>query len=115
MKLLAITCAGFGCMTAQAGDGRFGFATHFEQSWSPSAVMPAIASTGVSYIRDDFNSGSWEPQPGVYVQPSRDMGWLNVRGSMNPTILITLKVSDSFGKRNFLVALIGHGTGRYVL
>jgi hypothetical protein len=35
-----------------------------------------IASTGVSYIRDDLYAGSWEPSTGVYVQPSRDMGWL---------------------------------------
>jgi hypothetical protein len=77
LKLLAITSVGVGCMNAQAGDDRFGFATHFEQGWSPSLVMPAIASTGVSYIRDDFNAWSWETQPGVYVQPSWDMAWLN--------------------------------------
>jgi hypothetical protein len=64
-------------MTAQAGDDRFGFATHFEQGWQPTVVMPAVAATGVSYIRDDFNSWSWEPQPGAYVQPAWDMGWLN--------------------------------------
>ena len=39
--------------------------------------MQAIASSGVSYIRDDLNAGSWETSPGVYVQPSWDMGWLN--------------------------------------
>ena len=39
--------------------------------------MQAIASTGVSYIRDDLNAGSWEPNKGVYVQPAWDMGWLN--------------------------------------
>src|SRR5260370_32546210 len=39
--------------------------------------MPAIASSGVSYIRDDLYAASWEPHTGVYVQASWDMGWLN--------------------------------------
>ena len=76
-RLLAILSVAIGCMTAQAGDDRFGFATHFEQGWPPTPVMQAIASSGVSYIRDDLNAGSWEPSTGVYVQPSWDMGWLN--------------------------------------
>jgi hypothetical protein len=66
-----------GCLTAQAGDDRFGFATHFEQGWPPSVVMPAIASSGVSYIRDDLTASSWETSRGVYTQPAWDMGWLN--------------------------------------
>jgi hypothetical protein len=76
MRILAIFSVAIGCITAHAGDDRFGFATHFEQGW-PNSVMPAIASSGVSYIRDDLNAGSWETSPGVYVQPSWDMGWLN--------------------------------------
>jgi hypothetical protein len=39
--------------------------------------MQMIASTGVSYIRDDLYAGSWEPSTGAYVQSSRDMAWLN--------------------------------------
>jgi hypothetical protein len=39
--------------------------------------MPAIASSGVSYIRDDLNAGNWETSPGVYVLPSWDMAWLD--------------------------------------
>src|ERR1700730_17117760 len=77
VRLLAMTSVGFGCMTAQAGDDRFGFATHFEQGWPAAVVMPAIASTGVSYIRDDFSAWTRETQPGVYAQPAWDMGWLN--------------------------------------
>jgi hypothetical protein len=77
MKLLVILSVAIGCITAYARDDRFGFATHFEQGWPPNPVMQAIASTGVSYIRDDLNAGSWEPTTGVYVQPSWDMGWLN--------------------------------------
>jgi hypothetical protein len=77
MRLLALLSVGIGWLTAYAGDDRFGFATHFEQGWPSSPVMQAIASTGVSYIRDDLNAGSWEPSRGVYVRPSWDIGWLN--------------------------------------
>jgi hypothetical protein len=77
MRLLVLLSVGIGCITAYAGDERFGFATHFEQGWPSSPVMQDIASTGVSYIRDDLNAGSWEPRRGVYVRPSWDMGWLN--------------------------------------
>jgi hypothetical protein len=77
MRLSAILSVAIGCITAHAGDDRFGFATHFEQGWPFSSVMQAIASSGVSYIRDDLNAGSWETSPGVYVRPSWDMGWLN--------------------------------------
>ena len=77
IRLLATSSVAIGCITANAGDDRFGFATHFEQGWPPAVVMPAIASSGVSYIRDDLNAGSWETSPGVYVQPPWDMGWLN--------------------------------------
>jgi hypothetical protein len=74
MRLFAISVA-IGCISAHAGDDRFGFATHFEQGWS-SLLMPAIASSGVSYIRDDLYAGHWESSRGVYVLPSSDLGWL---------------------------------------
>ena len=75
--LLVLLIAAVGCLTVRAGDDRFGFATHFEQGWAPNPVMQDIASTGVSYIRDDLNAGNWEPKLGVYVQPTWDMTWLN--------------------------------------
>jgi hypothetical protein len=77
LRLLATLSVSTGCFTAQAGDDRFGFATHFEQGWPSSPVMQDIASSGVSYIRDDFNAGNWEPHMGAYVNPAWDMGWLN--------------------------------------
>jgi hypothetical protein len=76
-KLLAVLSVAVSCTTAYAGDDRFGFTTHFEQGWPPSPVMQMIAATGASYIRDDLYAGSWEPSTGVYVQPARDMAWLN--------------------------------------
>jgi hypothetical protein len=77
-RFLVILSVSFGCLTAQAGgDDRFGFATHFEQGWSPPGLMPLIAATGASYIRDDLYAGHWETSPGVYVQPAFDLGWLN--------------------------------------
>jgi hypothetical protein len=57
MRFSAILSVGIGCITAYAGDDRFGFATHFEQGWPSSPVMQAIASSGASYIRDDLNAG----------------------------------------------------------
>jgi len=76
IRFLTILSVAIGCRTAHAGDDRFGFATHFEQGWS-TLLMPAIASSGASYIRDDLYAGHWESSPRVYVQPSYDMGWLN--------------------------------------
>src|ERR1700730_8639388 len=76
-RLLVMLSVAIGCITGRAGDGRFGFATHFEQGWPTNPVMQDIASTGVAYIRDDLNAGNWEPSPGVYVHPSWDMAWLN--------------------------------------
>ena len=75
--LLMLLSFAIGCVTARAGDDRFGFATHFEQGWATNPVMQDIASTGVSYIRDDLNAGNWEPKLGVYVLPTWDMTWLN--------------------------------------
>jgi hypothetical protein len=76
-RLLLILIVAIGCSTAQAGDDRFGFATHFAQGWPSATLMPAIVSLGVSYIRDDLYSWDWEPSRGVYVQPAWAMGWLN--------------------------------------
>ena len=75
-RLLITLGITLGCVTLQAGDDRFGFATHFEQGWPTNPDMRDIAATGVSYIRDDLNSGNWEPSPGVYVLPASDMTWL---------------------------------------
>jgi hypothetical protein len=76
-RLLVMLSAAIGCISGRAADGRFGFATHFEQGWAPNPVMQDIASTGVGYIRDDLNAGNWEPSLGVYVRPTWDMAWLN--------------------------------------
>jgi len=76
IPLLLLLSVAFG-VTVRGGDDRFGFATHFEQGWATNPVMHDIASTGVSYIRDDLNAGNWEPKLGVYVQPTWDMTWLN--------------------------------------
>jgi hypothetical protein len=76
LRILAVLSTAGACMEAHAGDDRFGFATHFEQGWPSSPVMQAIASTGVSYIRDDLYSINWETSRGVYVRPAFDMQWL---------------------------------------
>jgi hypothetical protein len=75
-QLVSILSIAISFTTAQGGDDRFGFATHFEQGWPTSPVMQYIAAAGVSYIRDDLNAGSWEPNKGAYALPSRDMAWL---------------------------------------
>jgi hypothetical protein len=76
-RLLIVLAITLGWVTLRAGDGRFGFATHFEQGWPTHPDMQDIAAAGVSYIRDDLNAGNWEPSLGVYVLPSSDLAWLN--------------------------------------
>jgi hypothetical protein len=77
MRLLAILSVVTGCMTAHAGDDRFGFATHFDQGWNPSTVMPLITPTGAAYIRDDtaWSGLEWKAQ-GVYQFYSSKLAWL---------------------------------------
>src|SRR5258707_14028861 len=84
---LVLLSVAIGCIkTVRAGDDRFGFATHFEQGWAPNPVMQDIASTGVSYIRDDLNSGDWEPKLCVYVQPAGHMALLNDQEANSPEV-----------------------------
>jgi hypothetical protein len=85
-----------GCLTAHAGDDRFGFATHFEQGWAPVPIMQSIAATGVSYIRDDLNAASWETTAGVYVRPSWDMGWLTTAQTEKLKVVAILGPNPSY-------------------
>ncbi len=104
-SLLVALNVALGCLTAHAGDDRFGFATHFEQGWPASVVMPAIASSGVSYIRDDLNAGSWETSPGVYVQPVWDMGWLNAAKANGLKVVAILGPNAKYNDRYDPVAM----------
>lgn len=100
LSFWAILNCAIGCLTAHAGDDRFGFATHFEQGWPSIPVMQAIASTGVSYIRDEFYPASWETSPGVYVQPAWDMGWLTAAKASGLKVVAVLgpngKYTDNY-------------------
>jgi hypothetical protein len=104
-NLFLVLNVAFGCFLAHAGDDRFGFATHFEQGWPASTVMPAIASSGVSYIRDDLNAGSWEPKPHVYVQPVWDMGWLNAAKANGLKVVAVLGPNGSYADNYDPVAM----------
>jgi hypothetical protein len=96
-RLLPILSVAFGCLSAHAGgDDRFGFATHFEQMWSPTALMPAIVASGVSYIRDDLNAAHWETSPGVYVQPGFDMGWLKAAQTNGLKVVAILGANGNY-------------------
>jgi hypothetical protein len=105
LSLFLVLNLAFGCLLAHAGDDRFGFATHFEQGWPPSTVMPAIASSGVSYIRDDLNAGSWEPSPHAYVQPVWDMGWLNAAKANGLKVVAILGPNGNYADRYDPVAM----------
>jgi hypothetical protein len=104
-RLWAASTIAIGAITAHAGDDRFGFATHFAQGWSPSVVMPAIASSGVSYIRDDLNAGNWETSPGVYVLPSWDMGWLNAAKANGLKVVGVLGANSKYTDKYNSVAM----------
>jgi hypothetical protein len=104
-ELLLILSVALGCSTVQAGDDRFGFATHFAQGWPSSPLMQAIASSGVSYIRDDLYSWDWEPTRGVYVQPAWAMGWLNAAKANGLKVVAVLGQNGNYPDRYDPVAM----------
>ena len=83
-----LTIAGV-LMQGAAADDRLGVATHFEQSWSASSVIPAIPASGASYVRDDLYAGGqntggragdsgWEYPAGSYHVPGYDAAWMTL-------------------------------------
>jgi hypothetical protein len=104
-RLSLILNVAFGCFLAHAGDDRFGFATHFEQGWPASTVMPVIASAGVSYIRDDLTAVSWETSPHVYVRPAWDIGWLNAAKANGLKVVAILGPNGNYADKYDPVAM----------
>jgi hypothetical protein len=57
-------------------DDRIGVCTHFAQNWSVKEIMPLIAKSGASWIRDEIFWAGLEPTPGNYQIPSKSKGWI---------------------------------------
>jgi hypothetical protein len=103
--LWAAFCVAVGSVTAHAGDDRFGFVTHFEQGWPSTPLMQYIASSGVSYIRDDLLASSWEGSPGVYRQPAWDMGWLTAAKANGLKVVAVLGPNGNYADNYDPVAM----------
>jgi hypothetical protein len=104
-RFLLILSLALGGSTAQAGDDRFGFATHFAQGWASSPLMQAIASSGVSYIRDDLYASDWEPTRGAYVKPAWAMGWLNAAKANGLKVVAILEQNGNYPDKYDPVAM----------
>lgn len=57
---------------------QIGVCTHFVfPGWEPDKVVPILAASGVSWIRDDINWARIEKEKGVYEISERDWKWIN--------------------------------------
>jgi hypothetical protein len=79
-----------------AGDTRFGFATHFGQGWSKT-LMPAVAATGVGWIRDDVSWASMNPSNGVFQTDTTDDGWLQAAGAAGLQVVAIIGSNAAVG------------------
>lgn len=77
-------------------DDRLGFTTHFDQQggspyYNPPVLMPLIAQSGATYIRDDWNWSIHETTPGVYPPVRADkQAWLDSAQANNLKVVAIL-------------------------
>lgn len=57
---------------------QIGVCTHFVfPGWEPDTIVPILAASGVSWIRDDIAWARIEKEKGVYAISDRDWKWIN--------------------------------------
>jgi hypothetical protein len=76
---------------------RMGVCTHFGNG-DVEKVMPLVARSGVSWIRDDFDWGDYEQQKGVYRVPGDAMKWIDAAHAAG------LKIDLIFNRSNSIYA-----------
>jgi aryl-phospho-beta-D-glucosidase BglC (GH1 family) len=68
-----------------------GFAAHFQQGWSPDALVPKIVQSGAGMIRDDLGWWNCEPSRGMYTMRSQDTHWIGVASKAGLKIVVCLQ------------------------
>ncbi|EIP98013.1 Cellulase (glycosyl hydrolase family 5) [Opitutaceae bacterium TAV1] len=96
--LAALLALPFACLAQAATDSepivkhpRLGTCVHFHQTgkgWDVDTVMPLIAQSGVSWIRDEISWASLEREKGVYVIPEHDIRWIEAAHKAGLKILL---------------------------
>jgi hypothetical protein len=71
-----------------------GTATHFAQYWDVATVMPVIAASGLTWIRDEIFWSEVEKHPGVYQIPAKTAKWVAAAHAAGLKIILCLNGSN---------------------
>lgn len=72
---------------------QLGTVVHFHQNvfkprWNVAKVMPLIAESGLTWIRDEISWQQLEEEKGVYVIPERELEWINAANEAGLKVLL---------------------------
>ena len=73
---------------------RTGTATHFDQGWDSTLIMPLIRSAGFGWIRDEVRWSEIERRKGQYALPKKTKQWLQDANRNDLRVILILNFSN---------------------